>query len=108
MADRSNEVSKGNYINHRVGQWAEYKAAAFLTRRKFEVYFHTGSQSICDLVAIKRKGVRLITHLIEVKFHSLENESNHKHLRPDQKKYGVKLLVVSSDGTITPHFVLER
>lgn len=108
MANRNDEINKGSYFNHRVGQWAEYKAAAFLTRRKFEVYSHSGSQSICDLVAIKRKGVRLVIHLIEVKYHSLETESNHKPLRPDQKKFGVKLLVVSSDGTITPHFILEK
>lgn len=107
MADRNNEVNKGSYLNHRVGQWAEYQAAAFLTRRKFEVYFHIG-QSVCDLVAIKRKGARLLIHLIEVKFHNLETDSNHKQLRPEQKKYGVKLLVVANDGTITPHFTLEK
>ena len=109
MADRNNEVNDSGYFNHRIGQWAEYQAAAFFTRRKFEVYLHNG-QSLCDLIAVKRKGVRLITHLVEVKYKNLEspNSANNKGLRDNQKRYGVKLLVVNSDGTIVPHFELEK
>ena len=111
MANRNDEIETvggGSYHNHRIGQWSEFQAAAFLTRRKFEVYSHHG-QSICDLIAVKRKGLRLLVHLIEVKHNNLEyGNTNFKDLRKEQKMYGIKLLVVNSDGAVVPHFELEK
>lgn len=95
---------------HRLGTWAELTAAAFLTRRKFEVFLHLGQQSLCDLIAYQRRGIikpRVL--LIDVKAVNLETKSGPKPLSPEQKAANVVRMIVGSDGAVVCEFdLLEK
>ena len=90
-----------NYQAHRLGTWAELTAAAFLTRRRYEVFLHLGQQSLCDLIAYQRRGIiRPRILLIDVKAVNLETKSGPKPLTAEQKAAKVVRMIVGSDGAV--------
>lgn len=99
-----------NYQAHRLGTWAELTAAAFLTRRRYEVFLHLGQQSLCDLIAYQRRGIiRPRILLIDVKAVNLETKSGPKPLTAEQKAAKVVRMIVGSDGAVVCEFdLLEK
>lgn len=96
-----------NYQAHRLGTWAELTAAAFLTRRRYEVFLHLGQQSLCDLIAYQRRGIiRPRILLIDVKAVNLETKSGPKPLTAEQKAAKVVRMIVGSDGAVVCEFDL--
>ena len=94
---------------HRLGTWAELTAAAFLTRRKYEVFLHLGQQSLCDLIAFQRRGIAPpIVLLIDVKAVNLETKSGPRPLTAEQKAAKVVRMVVGSDGAVVCEFNLNE
>ena len=99
--DDTDEIK--SFQAHRLGTWAELIGASFLIRRKFEVFIHTGSQSICDLVAFQRRGAvgKLDPVLIDVKFVNLDlDRAGPKPLSHEQIRAGVVRMVVGADGAV--------
>lgn len=86
------------YGPHATGKAAEATAIAWLSRRKYECFTAWGSHSLCDLVAVKRRGVVAASvTLIEVRATDYAGK-NHRRLSADQVKAGVELLLVYPDG----------
>tara|TARA_Y100000817_G_scaffold148583_2_gene116345 strand:+ start:3747 stop:4145 length:399 start_codon:yes stop_codon:yes gene_type:complete len=97
-----------SHQSHRLGTWAELTAAAFLTRRKFEVFLHLGQQSLCDLIAYQRRGIAgpPIILLIDVKTVNLETKSGPRPLSAEQKAAKVVRMIVGTDGAVVCEFDL--
>ncbi len=95
---------------HRLGTWAELTAAAFLTRRKYEVFLHLGQQSLCDLIAYQRRGIagEPIILLIDVKAVNLETRSGPRPLTAEQKAAKVVRMIVGTDGAVVCEFDLNE
>ncbi len=91
-------ASNDGYGPHATGKAAEAVAIAWLSRRKYECFTAWGSHSLCDLVALKRRGVVAASvTLIEVRATDYAG-TGHRRLSADQARAGVELLLVYPDG----------
>jgi len=109
MSNEDNADEIKSFQAHRLGTWAELIGASFLIRRKFEVFIHTGSQSICDLVAFQRRGIHEIKPiLIDVKIVNLDlDRAGPKPLSHEQIRAGVVRMIVGTDGAVVCEWDLK-
>ena len=88
------------YDRHRAGARGEALAVAWLTNRDWYVFTAWQSQSPCDLVAVKLRGVaRAEIMLLEVRYVG-PNSTRPEGRTAAQKRSGIKLMVVNYDGQI--------
>ena len=88
------------YDRHRAGARGEALAVAWLANQDWYVFTAWQKQSQCDLVAVKLRGVaRAEVMLLEVR-HVGANSKRPEGLTANQKRSGVKLMVVNYDDQI--------
>ena len=88
------------YDRHKAGARGEALAIAWLINRNWTVFTCFQNQSMCDLVAIKSRGVaRAEVMLLEVR-HVGPNSKRAEGLTEAQHRAGVTLMMVYHDGQV--------
>lgn len=91
---------KARYVNSRRGDEAVAQVITWLVRQGYEAYVPFGPHATADVVAVRRRSIRLF----EVKRAGLTRagavRTGHRRLRQRQVALGVELLYVTPEGAV--------
>lgn len=87
--------------NHAAGARGEMLAAAWFLARGWLVFSNVAGHGIADLAIARKRGRHLVKYLVEVRWTDLARGGGPKPLSEEQKKLGVTICYVASDGTVS-------
>lgn len=93
------------YANHVNGAVGELMAASWFLRRGWYVARSLTASGPFDLIVAMRNGIGTEKYLVEVRYLEINSDktNTHKGLSVEQKKLGVTLCLVWSDGSVDWH-----